>query len=410
VRHIRSTFALAAVLASSIVLARGKMITLETKSIPKNVKTLSESMPKQKDPAKRSAQALVLDDLLMAQPEVQDPALYDQLAHNLFNDVTQRMAEPTDVFSTNSAIDSYAPRVDFLFRETVKVRPGRVPKTFSRRYALKVQGKNIDRVYRNQPVKIDFVAAATDDEFYSWTDSRGWGVIVHSAHVDAQNGVARIACTFMAPGTAENPGGRFVRPSWVGFYKQGKPGLGGFYTMGLEQVTSNDWREQPINIVPPKTEGNDLTKKLAMHVWMEQVAAIPPRLKFLPQEEALFELDDEGPNKFDAAQPQFIEQHRDDESPMARAAVELKLAEIGGNWQPDSVFLLTKQVRHPIVRERLEAQLKKAPATWKAPPLPPNFEVVPVWKPPEPKTDGGTADGGVKKAGTDGGVKSDGGR
>ncbi len=401
---LRSTFVLAAVFASTALAAgRSKMIVLETKTVPKNVKTLSEQLPKLKDPVKRSAMALVLDDLLMAQPEVMDPALYDQLAHNLFNDVTARMAEPTDVFSTSSSPDSFAPRVDFIFRETVKVKPGRVPKTFSRRYALKLQGKNIDRVYKNQPVKIDFVAAATDDEFNQWTDDKGWGVIVHAAHVDAQNGVARIGCTFVSPGTPEAPGGRFVRPSWVGFYKQGKPGLGGFYAMGLEPVTANDWREQPINLVPPKAEPNDLTRKLAMNVWMEQVAAIPPRLKFLPQEEALFELDVDGPNPLDAAQPQFIEAHRDDESPMARAAVELKLAFSGGAWSPDSVFLLTKQVRHPVARARLEEQLKKAPAGWKAPPLPPSFEVVPVWKPPEPKVDGGTKlpDGGTRM--TDGG-------
>ncbi|MBL8952196.1 MAG: hypothetical protein JNK82_15545 [Myxococcaceae bacterium] len=404
--QLRVFFVLAvafAVATPALAAGRAKMIVLETKTVPKNVKTLSEQLPKQKDAAKRSAMALVLDDLLRAMPEVTDPMLYDQLAHNLFTDITARMAEPTEVFSSSSAPDSFAPRLDFFFREQVKVKPGRVPKTFSRRYSVKLQGKNVDRVYKIQQTKIDFVAAATDDEFNAWTDAKGWGVVVHSAHVDTTTGVARIACTFVSNGSPEAPGGRFVRPSWVGFYKQGKPGLGGFYTMGLEQVTSNDWREQPINIVPPKAEPNDLTRKLAMAVWMEQVAGIAPRLKLLPQEEALFELDPEGPNALDAAQPAFIEAYRDAESPMVRAAVELKLATNGGQWSPDAVFLLTKQVRHPVVRARLEEQLKKAPAGWKAPPLPPNFETVPVWSPPPPPApDAGTklpADARVRDGG-----------
>jgi hypothetical protein len=73
------------------------------------------------------------------------------------------------------------------------------------------------------------------------------------------------------------PGGRFERPSWIAFYKQPVPGRGFYQPLAIERVTATDWREQPLNLVPPKVEPNELAKKLYLAVWMEQVRALPSR-------------------------------------------------------------------------------------------------------------------------------------
>lgn len=391
---LRLTSLFAVLLASVAFAGRGKI--LEVKTVPKSVKTVSEALPKEKkDVNRRSAMSLVLDDLLRAQPEVTEPALYDQLAGSLFSDVLDRMAEPGDAFSTDVGPDKYTPRADVFFRETVKVKPGRLTKDFFRKYTKKMQGKNIDRAYRNQPLTLSFNTAASDDEYAAWTESKGWGVVVHTAHVDTAAGVARIGCTFVSPG------GRFERPSWVAFYKQAKPGVGAFQLLAIEPVIATDWREQPINVVPPKVEPNELSRKLALHVWMEQVRGIPSRPAFLPQEEQLFNVQLEGADKIEAAQLPWLEQYRDSDSPMVRAAATLKAVSLGAEAKPDSVYIISRGLRHPVARARMEELLKKAPQGWTPPPLPPGFkdEAAAAMA----AADAGTKlDGGVKK-GADGG-------
>ncbi|MBK7861200.1 MAG: hypothetical protein IPJ65_21840 [Archangiaceae bacterium] len=256
-------------------------------------------------------------------------------------------------------------------REEVKVKPGRVSKDFKRKFLKKPQGKNIDRSLRDQPVNVTFTAAATDDEYTQWTDSKSWGVVVHAAHVDPATGIARIGCTFVSNGSKEAPGGHFERPSWVAFYKQPKPGHGFFQPLAIEQVTAADWREQPLNLVPAKAELTEQGRRLALAVWMEQVRALPSRKELLPQEQALFELQLEGAQQLGAEQIAWLEPYRDSDSPLVRAAAELKFAELGGAWRPDSVWVISRSVKHPAVKARLDALLKKAPAGW-APPTPPS--------------------------------------
>lgn len=380
---------LLAVIATPALAGRSKM--LEIKGAPKTPAAVAEAISKAgKDANRRTGLSLVLDELLRSKPELNDPALYDQLAGTLFNDVLDKMAEPTDAFSTDYGSDKFNPRADLFFRETVKVRPGRTTKEFRRRYTKKAQGKNIDRGYRNQPLTVDFATAASDDEFQQWTDVKSWGVVLHAAHVDTAGGIARIGCTFISNGSKDVPGGRFERPSWVAFYKQPKPGVGSFQLLAIEPVTATDWRLQPINLVPPKVEPNELAKKLYLAVWMEQVRALPARPAFGAQEEALFNLQYDTAEKFEASQVAWLDPYRDSDSPMVRAAAELKLAALGGPWRADSAYIISRGVKHPVVRARLEELLKKAPAGWTPPPLPPGFKDEAA-----AAADAGTKDAGV---------------
>jgi hypothetical protein len=104
---------------------------------------------------------------------------------------------------------------------------------------------------------------------------------------------------------------------------------------------------------------------------MEQVRAIPSRPAFLQQEEALFGLTFEGGEWPEEADVTWLTPYRDSDSKMVRAAAELKVGELGGDWRPDSAYLIAYTVKHPVVKAKLEELLKKAPKGWTPPPLPP---------------------------------------
>jgi hypothetical protein len=342
--------------------AKGKGKYVDLRSVPKTVTTLSEALPREKkDPTKRAAIALTLDDMLRAKPEVTDPKLYDELAGALFNDVLDKMCEPSEVFSTDHDPEKWNPRADVFFRETVKVFPSRVSPELHRKYTKKPQGKNIDRGYRGQAATLEFQTAESIDAFHAWTDTKGWGVIIHEAHVDT--GVARIGLTWVSPGTPEKPGGHFEHPSWIAFYKQPKPGVGTFQLLAIEPETATDWRDQPLNLVPPKTEPNDLSRKLRLAVWMDNVRALPVRPAFMGDEEKVFNLDAEGgEDRLEGAQLTLLDAYRGEASPaMVRAAAELKVAALGGNANPGNVQTLVKEIKHGAVKAKLE-ELAKAPA------------------------------------------------
>ena len=386
---------LLALLATAALAGRSKMI--ELKSMPKTAKTLADALYKEKkDANKKAVLSLALDELLRAQPEVQDPNVYDQLTHLLLNDVFDKMAEPTDAFSTEYGPDKFAPRADLLIRESAKIKPGRVGKSFRRQYMKKLQGKKIDRAYREQFQRPEIVTAGSDDEFQAWTDAKGWGIVMHAANLDTSAGVARIGCTFISPGTPENPGGRFERPSWVAFYWQAKPGVGPFSLLSIAPVTASDWREQPINLIPAKVEPNESARKLALAVWMEQVRALPVREKFTAHEQAIFDLQMDG-----EAPPQaWVEAYRDSDSAMVRAAATAKVVSMGGELNPNSTYLISRSLRSVAARNKMEELLKKAPAGWKPPPLPANFR--------DEVALAAAADAGTKSP--DAGVKADGGK
>jgi hypothetical protein len=345
----------------SLPAAAGRPKIIEAKGMPKTIPALAAALAKEKkDGAKRASYSLALDDLLRAKAEENDMRIVDELAYAIINDVLDRMCEPTDVFTTEPGPAKFNPRADVILREQVKVRPDRVSVKFHRRYQKKPQGKNIDRAHRNQPVTFDFAPAETEEEWVKYVDTQGWGVLIHAVHHDSASGVARVGLTWVSPGTKEKPGGTFERPAWVGFYK--RPGTGTFALLGLEPELATDWREQPINVVPPKTEPSELTRKLSLAVWMEQVRATPNRPAFLNDEGKVFALDLEGNDRLEAAQAPWLEKYRDSDSPMVRAAVEIKLAELGAPWKKENVDALLKQVKHPVVKAKLEELAKAPPA------------------------------------------------
>jgi hypothetical protein len=359
--HRHRFIALAVLALSAVALAKGKGKILEFKGVPKTIPTIAEALPKEKkDATKRAALALSMDQLLREKPEVTDGKLYDDLTGTLINDVLEKMCEPSEVFSTEHGPDHWNPRADVFFKDSVKIFPGRVSKEFRRKYTKKPMGKNIDRGYRGQPATVEFTSAASEDEFQAWTDTKGWGMVIHEAHVDTASGVARIGLTWVSPGTKETPGGHFERPAWVAFYKQPKPGVGMFQLLAVESETATDWREQPVNLVPPKTEPNDLERKLRLAVWMEDVRALPVRPAFSGDEEKIFNLDGEGDEKLEAAQLPMLEAYRDSSSPMVRAATELKIFSLGGTAKVDNIEAVLKTMKHGAVKPKLE-QLKAAP-------------------------------------------------
>ena len=358
--HRHRWFLAALVGVAAVALGKGRAKILDFTTVPKTVPNLSAALPKEKkDATKRAALALSLDDLLREKPEVSDPRLYDELAGTLLGDVLDKMCEPSEVFSTEHSPEKWNPRADMFFKERVLVYPGRVSKDFRRKFTKKPNGKNIDRGYRGQPITLDFQAAATEDEFQTWTDTKGWGILIHEAHVDS--GVARIGLTWVSPGTKETPGSHFERPAWVAFYKQPRPGVGTFQLLAIEPETSTDWREQPINVVPPKTEPNDLERKLRISVWMEDVRALPVRPAFLGDEEKVFNLEGDGDEKLEAAQLPLLEPYRDSSSPMVRAAAELKVMTLGGFGRPENVSNILKVMKHGVVKAKLEELAKTLP-------------------------------------------------
>ncbi len=347
------------VLASFAALAKGHGKMIDLRTVPKTIPNVSDALAKEKkDPNKRAAYALTLDDMLRSKPEA-DSRLYDELAGALINDVLDKMCEPTEVFATEVDPDKWNPRAEVFFKTDVRVYPGRVSGEFRRKYTKKPMGKNIDRGYRGQPATFDFQVAANEPEFTRWTDAKGWGVVIHEARFDS--GVARIGLTWVSGGTKDKPGGHVEHPAWVAFYKQPKPGVGSFQLLSIEPETAVDWREQPINMVPAKTEPNELERKLHLSVWMEDVRALPVRLAFLGDEEKIFNLDGEGDDKLEAAQLSWLEPYREHTSPMVRAAAELKIARLGGQWKPDNIETVLKFITHAAVKAKLEEQKKQPP-------------------------------------------------
>jgi hypothetical protein len=345
--------------------AKGKGKIIDFRTVPKTLQTVADALGKEKkDATKRAALALTLDDMLRAKAEVSDGKLYDELAGDLLNDVLDRMCEAGEVYSTERGPDSWHPRVDFFFKDSVKIYPGRVAKDFRRKYVKKALGKHIDSGYRNTPLTLEFSSAANEDEFQAWTDEKGWGVIIHEAHAEA--GYARIGMSWVSPGTKEAPGSRVERPAWVAFYKQPKPGVGTYQLLAIESETAPDWRDQPLNLVPPKTEPNDLERKLRLNVRMEEVRALPARPAFKGDEEKIFDLDGDGADKLEAAQVSWLDPYRESPWPMVRAAAELKVVSLGGTAKADNLDAILRGVKHAVVKAKVE-ELKKGGAPAAAP-------------------------------------------
>ncbi len=392
VHSLRSGLLVSLLVVPQAFAGRSKMV--ELKNVPKTAKSVADNLAKEKKDPNRRSLAVALDEMLRAAPEVQDQAVYDQLAGLLLNDVFDRMGEPSDVFTTEYGPDKYGPRADIMIRESSKIRPGRVSKNFARNYIKKLQGKKIDPVYRGQMARFGMTVAENDAEFTKWTDTKGWGVVFHAGHLDP-SGIARIGVTFVSPGTPEDPGGKFEQPSWIGFYSQQKPGVP-FQALYVASATATDSREQLVNILPPKVEPTDPVRKLAVAVWMEMVRALPLREKFTDEEQEIFDV------TLDELEVPvgLIEAYRDSDSAMVRAAATAKAVKMGGALNPNSVFLISRSLRHPAARARMEELLKKAPQGWAPPPLPQGFREEPLYVAP---------DAGTPKA-ADAGVRADGGK
>jgi hypothetical protein len=168
--------------------------------------------------------------------------------------------------------------------------------------------------------------------------------------------------SWVSPGTKEAPGSRVERPAWIAFYKQPKPGVGTFQLLAIESETAPDWRDQPLNVVPPKTEPSDLERKLRLNVRMEEVRALPARPAFKGDEEKLFNLDGDGAEKLEAAQVSWLEPYRESPWPMVRAAAELKVVSLGGTAKADNLDAIVRGVKHAVVKAKVEELKKGAPA------------------------------------------------
>ena len=78
-------------IVSTVAAAKGKIV--EIKGLPKTIKGIADVLPREtKDPARRALLSLMLDDLLRALPETNDPRVVDEITGSLLNDVFEQMA------------------------------------------------------------------------------------------------------------------------------------------------------------------------------------------------------------------------------------------------------------------------------------------------------------------------------
>lgn len=354
----RSVVLAVSLVALSAWAGKGKI--LEFKTMPRTVDGLAKQLEKEKDAVRRMGLAMVLDQMLREKPETTDLKVYDEIGHLLLDKVLDQLAADTEVFEWpgGELQDEFAPRGDVLGKGEARIYPGRISKNFRRTYIKTPRGKRVDRGFRGQPCRVNINVPDSEDEYFKWVEKEGFGIQMHSINIDGQ--YARAAMNFVSPGKGDKPP-RHERPVFVAFFKQPKPGTP-WTVLSIEQVTALDYREQEVNIIPPRSaQVSDWERKLRLAVWFEDVRTInPSRKAFTSEEERLFNLAGEGADKLEPAQLPLLEPYRMSDHPMVRAAAELKAIELGGATTPSTVDFILKTLKHPVAIARLKEARARA--------------------------------------------------
>ncbi len=334
--------------------AAGRSKLIEFRNLPKDAPGLVRLLKTSKDQPFRTVASLSLDTLLRERGhELLESAEVDQLLGEALTGLFNNMVADTDIFTWDR--ENYGPRGDIVCKEKALVYPGRVSLSFERKYTVKVQGKRVDRGYWGQECTLTVTTAKTEDEWHQWTASKGWGINPHAVFVN--DNVARLALTLYSPGTSQTPTPRPERPIYVGFGVREKEDSD-WKLLAVESPTSIDYRKQESNIFPPDQKPGEAEKKARVAFWMESVRVLNPvRENFVGTELTLFNMPSSGPDAVDNKDKWMLEPYRKADSPLVRAAVELKLSRMGTGTTPAVLGELATQVRHPAIRNELIREL-----------------------------------------------------
>ena len=345
------------VAAASTSWARGKII--DFKRLPQTDPGLVEFLAKSKDQPFRIAASIVLDTHLREKGrEVKEAPEVDQVLDAVLGKLFENMVADTDIYTWDK--DNYGPRGDVVCKNKVLVYPGRVSPTFEKQYALKVNGKRIDRGYVGQDCTLTASAAQSEEEWHQWTATKGWGLNPHAVFIG--DNVARIGVTFYSPGTAAVPTPRVERPVYIGFVSRAKD-TEPWKVLSVEPPVAIDYRKQESNVFPvDSSKPTEYEKKLRLANWMEAVRILNPiHENFLGQEGTFFQMAGQGNDVLDPYKDKgLIELYRKAESPLVRAAAELKLSKMGDPPDTTAFADLIGALKHPAARTEVIRGLVKA--------------------------------------------------
>lgn len=371
------TLALALLCLAAPALAKVKII--ENKSYPSTAAGLAEALARTKDPRERITLGLMLDEKLRAKgAEVSDPAVLGPAFELVLDAALSQMAGPGEVWGWGA--EGSAPRADVLCRQKVLAYPGRLPAGFSKSYTKKLEGKKLDRGLQGQSCTLTVTVAATEAAWHQAMDEgQSYGLVVHAAF--QAEGVLRLGLHFVSPPRTSTYAPGRERPALVGFVRAPKKGEEGvaWALVDVPPILAADWREQEVNLLAPKGRPTDAERRLKLSAWAEDVRTInPSRSDWRDGEQRLFLLRALPIEKKELG---LLDRYRTGGSPLVRAAVELKRAELLATLEPDSfaaaidalpaymkdllVLELLKQVNGPLeVGEAVSAvdlaELKKA--------------------------------------------------
>jgi hypothetical protein len=133
--------------------------------------------------------------------------------------------------------------------------------------------------------------------------------------------------TYYAPGRE--------RPALVGFVRAPKKSEEGvaWVLVDVPPVIAKDWREQEVNLVTPQRRPSDAERRERLAAWAEDVRTLNTNRKaWLDDEQRLFQLRG---FPLDKKELGVLDRYLTDGSPLVRAAVELKRAELLSTLEPD---------------------------------------------------------------------------
>ncbi len=352
---VRRSLLLLVLLAAGTGWARGKII--DFKRLPQTDPGLVEFLGKSKDIPFRIAATLVLDTHLREKgKEIKEAPEFDPVLEQVLGKILENMVADTDIYTWEP--NNWGPRGDVVCKDKVLVFPGRVTPKFEKKYTVKVAGKRVDRGYVGQDCTLTAVAAKTEEEWHEWTSKKGWGLNPHAAFVG--DNVARVGVTFYSPGNASVATPKIERPVYVGFVSRAKD-TEEWKVLSVEPPVEKDYRKQECNAFPPDTKPTDYEKKLRLANWMEAVRILNPlHENFLGSEGTVFQVAGQGNDTLDPAKDKgLLDLYRKAESPLVRAAAELKVSRMGD--APDTAVFadLISALKHPAARNEMLRELVK---------------------------------------------------
>ncbi len=307
---------------------------IDLKSMPQKPAALTTLLRgKEKDPARRAAASLLLDNSLRDHgQELKSQQDAEAVLTLMLETTFAHMASANDVYGFNK--DEFNPRADMLCKR-ILVLPGRVSTGYSHKFTNKIETKKADSALQGKTCDTTVEAAKTEDEFYVWVENQGWGLLPYEVMINDE-GVTRGGFQFLSPGTTSYRAPRFEKPVYVGFSEKKDDA---WQLIAMEPALVPDWRKQEANIYPPEANKvSEQEKRARVALWMESVRGVNNRRRaFIGPETNIFLVNGQGADHFDKAQVALFEPWLESEDLMVRAAAQIKYAQLGGGVTPASM-------------------------------------------------------------------------